>query len=151
MAKLGAVSDDTRNLVDEILGKSGLANFVNAEVMSISKQKQIVTVKRANATTEYLANKPDSICIYVYEEAFDRLDDNARFLIMEDALITVYYDTEKDKIVITPQQISVTVGGRAKYGEPLINAVEAGVHAIAQIEEEERERKEQSKKSKKND
>ena len=151
MAKLGAVSDDTRNLVDEILGKSGLANFVNAEVMSISKQKQIVTVKRANATTEYLANKPDSICIYVYEEAFDRLDDNARFLIMEDALNTVYYDTEKDKIVITPQQISVTVGGRAKYGEPLINAVEAGVHAIAQIEEEERERKEQSKKSKKND
>ena len=151
MAKLGAVSDDTRNLVDEILGKSGLANFVNAEVMSISKQKQIVTVKRANATTEYLANKPDSICIYVYEEAFDRLDDNARFLIMEDALNTVYYDTEKDKIVITPQQISVTIGGRAKYGEPLINAVEAGVHAIAQIEEEERERKEQSKKSKKND
>ena len=151
MAKLGAVSDDTRNLVDEILGKSGLANFVNAEVMSISKQKQIVTVKRANATTEYLANKPDSICIYVYEEAFDRLDDNARFLVMEDALNTVYYDTEKDKIVITPQQISVTVGGRAKYGEPLINAVEAGVHAIAQIEEEERERKEQSKKSKKND
>lgn len=151
MAKLGAVSDDTRNLVDEILGKSGLANFVNAEVMSISKQKQIVTVKRANATTEYLANKPDSICIYVYEEAFDRLDDNARFLIMEDALNTVYYDTEKDKIVITPQQISVTVGGRAKYGEPLINAIEAGVHAIAQIEEEERERKEQSKKSKKND
>ena len=151
MAKLGAVSDDTRNLVDEILGKSGLANFVNAEVMSISKQKQIVTVKRANATTEYLANKPDSICIYVYEEAFDRLDDNARFLVMEDALNTVYYDTEKDKIVITPQQISVTVGGRAKYGEPLINAIEAGVHAIAQIEEEERERKEQSKKSKKND
>lgn len=151
MAKLGAVSDDTRNLVDEILGKSGLANFVNAEVMSISKQKQIVTVKRANATTEYLANKPDSICIYVYEEAFDRLDDNARFLVMEDALNTVYYDTEKDKIVITPQQISVTVGGRAKYGEPLINAIEAGVHAIAQIEEEERERKEQAKKSKKND
>lgn len=151
MAKLGAVSDDTRNLVDEILGKSGLANFVNAEVMSISKQKQIVTVKRANATTEYLANKPDSICIYVYEEAFDRLDDNARFLVMEDALNTVYYDTEKDKIVITPQQISVTVGGREKYGEPLINAIEAGVHAIAQIEEEERERKEQSKKSKKND
>lgn len=151
MAKLGAVSDDTRNLVDEILGKSGLVNFVNAEVMSISKQKQIVTVKRANATTEYLANKPDSICIYVYEEAFDRLDDNARFLVMEDALNTVYYDTEKDKIVITPQQISVTVGGRAKYGEALINAIEAGVHAIAQIEEEERERKEQSKKSKKND
>lgn len=151
MAKLGAVSDDTRNLVDEILGKSGLVNFVNAEVMSISKQKQIVTVKRANATTEYLANKPDSICIYVYEEAFDRLDDNARFLVMEDALNTVYYDTEKDKIVITPQQISVTVGGRAKYGEPLINAIEAGVHAIAQIEEEERERKEQAKKSKKND
>lgn len=150
MAKLGAVSDDTRNLVDEILGKTGLANFVNAEVMSITKQKQIVTVKRANATTEYLANKPDSICIYVYEDAFDRLDENARYLVMEDALNTVYYDTEKDKIVITPQQIMVTMGGRAKYGETLINAIEAGVHVIAQIEEEEKEKKEQSKK-KKND
>ena len=150
MAKLGAVSEDTRNLVDEILGKTGLANFVNAEVMSITKQKQIVSVKRANATTEYLANKPDSICIYVYEDAFDRLDENAKYLVMEDALNTVFYDTEKDKIVITPQQVMVTVGGRAKYGETLINAVEAGVHAIAQIEEEEKEKKEQSKK-KKND
>lgn len=150
MAKLGAVSDETRNLVDEILGKSGLANFLNAEVMSITKQKQLVSVKRANATTEYLANKPDSICVYVYEEAFDRLDDGSKYLVMEDALNTVYYDTEKDKIIITPQQIMVTLGGREKYGEPLLNAVEAGIHAIAQIEEEEKERKEQSKK-KKND
>ena len=148
MAKLGEVSEDIRELVDTILGETGLANYLNAEVMSISKQKQVVSVKRANATTEYLAKKPDSICIYVYEAVFDTLDDRQKDLIMRDAINQVYYDAEKDKIVITPPQINVTVGGRMKWGDELINAVETSVHAIEQFEEAEKERKKAEKESK---
>lgn len=141
MAKFGEVFEETRDLVDRILGETGLSNFINAEVMSISKQKQVVSVKRAKPETEYLAKKPDSICVYVYEEAFDRLDDEAKELVMRDALNTVSYDSEKDKIVVTPPQITVTLGGRQAYGEKLINALETSVHVIAEIEEEKKAKK----------
>ena len=146
---LGDVLEETRDLVDRILGETGLSNFMNAEVMSISKQKQAVSVKRATATTEWVAKKPDSICVYVYEEAFDRLDDEAKELIVRDALNTVSYDSEKDKIVITPPQIMVTLGGRQAYGDKLINAIETSVHVMAEIEEEKKEAKKAKKKGEK--
>lgn len=151
MAKgLIEISEETRDLVDRILGETGLANYFNTEVMGILKQKQMVVVKKATETTKFLANKPDTICVYVFEEAFQRLDEKTQDLVMRDALNVISYDSEKDKINIKPKEVSVTIGGLQKYGQELVNAEEAAAHAIDQLAEEEKERKQAEAELKKN-
>lgn len=135
------ISEETRDLVDKILGETGLMNYFDTEVIGIMKQKEIVVVKKATETTKFLANKSDTICVYVFEEAFNRLDDKMKDLVMRDALNVISYDSEKDKITITPKGISATVGGYQKYGQELINALEVSSHVIEELAEEEKERK----------
>ena len=85
----------------------------------------------------------------VYEEVFDRLDDKNKKLLVEDALSLVSYDSEKDKINVGAPQIVITVGGRMKYGDDLINAAEIAVTMIQEIEEEKKAQKEAEKAVKK--
>ena len=84
---------------------------------------------------------------------FDRLDDKNKKLLAKDALSLVSFDNEKDKINVGAPQIVITVGGRMKYGEELINAAEIAVTMIQEIEEEkkaQREAEKATKKAKKN-
>lgn len=149
MAKLGKVSEETQELFDKIIGELGYDNYMNIEPISITKQKQLIKVARANATTEYKAKCPDSVFLYIYEAAFERLDERQKELLIRDALNGVNYDSEKDKIIIGCPQITVSVDGRAKWGDDLVNAAECAVHAMVQIEEEEKERKQAEREAKK--
>ena len=149
MAKLGKVSDETQALVDKVICELGYDNYMNIEPISITKQKQLIKVARANATTEYKAKCPDSVFLYIFEAPFERLDEKQQELLIRDALNNVNYDSEKDKIIIGCPQITVSVDGRAKWGDELVNAAECGVHMILQIEEEEKERKQAEREAKK--
>lgn len=141
MSKIGSVTEENEELITSIVSEMGLDNYLMVKPLSITKSKQLIKVQKANATTEYIGKCPDSVFMYVYEAAFDRLDGRAKELLVRDALNSVNYDTEKDKIVMGCPQITVSCDGRAKYGDELVNAAEAGVLAIRQIEEEDKEKK----------
>ena len=149
MAKLVQVSQETQELVDKIIEETGLVHYMNIKCLSITKQKQVVKVSRANATTEYFGNCPDTVILYIFEDVLDRLTDEQKELILRDAVNQIYYDNEKDKIVVTPPQICATVGGRQKWGHDLIDTLETCVLVMEQIEEEEKERKAAEKEAKK--
>ena len=136
-------SDDTQKLINRIMEENGLINWINVIALSVPKQKQLVKVSKANATIEYISKQDNSVVIYVYEEAFDRLNDISKELVMRDAINQIVYDGDKDKIVIVSPEICVTLGGRAKYGDDLLNAYEAGILAIQQIEDEKKQEKEE--------
>lgn len=148
MAKLSKLSEENQELVDKIVSEVGLDNYMNIKCLNITKQKQVVKVARANPTTEYVGKCPDTVFIYIVEDIIDRLDEDMREMVIRDAINQIFYDSEKDKIVITPPQICVTVGGRQKYGDKLINALETCVHIQEEIEKEEKERKAAAKENK---
>ncbi len=148
MAKLGKVTQETEDLVANIAAEIGLENYMNIEAISITKQKQLIKVARANATVEYKGKCPDSVFLYIYEAAFERLNDRQKELLVRDALNGVSFDTEKDKIIIGCPQIVVSRDGREKWGDELLDAAEAGLFSIIQLEEEEKERKQAEKESK---
>lgn len=150
MAKFGKVSEETQELVDKIVSELGLYNFMDIEVVNVPKSKKLIEIKRCPALGEHVAGKGDVVCVIVFESAFERLDENQREVLMRDAFNTIYFDSEKDKIVIGCPMINVSCSGLAKWGDSLLNAYEAGVYAIEQIAEEEKERKAQAKADKKN-
>ena len=149
MAKFFEISEENKEIFDNIWDTTGMVHYVDLKLLGVSKAKEVVKVQKTNPQAEYLGKCPDSIICTVYEEAFDRLDERGKKLLAEDALSLVSYDSEKDKIIVGAPQIVVSVGGRAKYGEELINVSEAAVLAIQQIADEEAERKAAEKEAKK--
>lgn len=153
MAKYFELTEENQNLVDEKFQETGMHNGINLLMYGVPKAKEVIKVLKANPLAEKVGNCPDSVVCIIYEDAFDRLDQHTKELLVEDAFANVAYDSEKDKIIVGAPQIVVTVGGRRKYGEELLNAAETALYAIQQIEEEKKEAKEAKKaaKSRKNE
>ena len=148
MAKFFELTDENQTLVNDVFQDTGMHNYMNLKMVGVSKAKELIKVSKANPLAEYVGKCPDTIVCAIYEDAFDRLDEKTKRLLLIDAFGVVFYDDEKDKISIGAPQIVVTVAG--KYGEDLINAAETGVLAIQQLEDEKREQKELEKANKKN-
>lgn len=145
MAKFGKVTEETQELVDKISNETGLIQFIDIEAVSVPKSKKVIDIKRCPPLGEHVAGKSEVVCVIVYEKAFERLSEEQQELLMRDAFNMVYFDTEKDKIVIGCPQIVVSCSGHAKWGDAIINASETAVLAIQQIEEEVKKEKQQKK------
>lgn len=149
MAKFFEISDENKEIFENIWSESGMFNYIDLKLLGVPKAKEVVKVQKTNPQAEYLGKCPDSIIVTIYEQAFDRLDDRGKKLLAEDALSLVSYDDEKEKIIVGAPQIVVSVGGRAKYGDELINVAESAVLSIQQIAEEEAEKKAAERENKK--
>lgn len=148
MARLQKLSDDNVKFIDDIIVAQGLDHYIDFYLFGMPKSKVLSKVKFTSADADCRTSKPQGVCICIYEEAFDMLNDDQKKMLIEDILMGVKYDFDSDKIKLGCPSINISCEGRAKYGDDLINAAEAAVLAIQQIEDEERQRKEE-KKSKK--
>ncbi len=153
MAKLFKLTDEIENLIGKVASEFGLTNYVNIKCFGIGKQKQVIKVKKASPTEEGMGNSTDCVIVIVAEDVLVRLNEDQQELLVRDALSQVFYDSEKDKIIVIQPEVAVTLGGWQKWGEKLIATQETAILARQQMEEEERERKaaeKELKKSKKN-
>ena len=149
MAKIFTTDDDIVQLVQDEFEDTGLPQLgVNIKVMSVTKANEIVKVSRASATTQHLTHTSDLVTLFVYEEAFDRLSDDYKTLLVKGALSNVSYDTEKDRLNVDTTRYGELIRMRRKYPE-YVDAIETGTLVIEQIADEEKERKENEKKAKK--
>lgn len=149
MSKIFKTSEDIVELAIDKFNETGLPQVgVNLKVMSITKAKQPLKISRANATTEYLIKDSDVVTLFVFEDAFDRLTDDYKEILMEGALSNVSYDTEKERIVIDNSQYGEVLRMRKKY-QNYVDIVETSQLIIDDIIEEEKMKKEQEREAKK--
>lgn len=146
MAKFGELSEEIQEMVDKIIDETGLHNYMTIKTFAVAKSKELIKVSRASALAEHLGKISDCVTILIYERALERLNPRQQEILLRDAFNNIAFDGEKDKILIGAPKITVTIGGRAKYGEELIDAAECSVHAMQQIIDEEKEAKEAKKK-----
>lgn len=140
------LTEENQELFNNLFEETGYNNYMQLRLIGLAKSKDVITVNRPNAVAKHVGHLPDDVVtILVYEDAFDRLDDKNKRLLIKDAFNLISYDSEKDKITIGTPMITVTVNGRQMWGDELINAAEIGVMAIQQIEEEKREAREEEK------
>lgn len=151
MAKLFETGKDIVEQAQDIFETTGLPQLgVDLKVISTTKAKSVLKIQRANATTHFLTKK--DVVLTVYEEAFDRLPDEHKVILLEGALSNVSYDTEKDKLNVETDIAKEIIRIRRKYAN-YIDIVEESLIVIEQIEDEERQKKEEerlAKKDKKN-
>jgi len=151
MAQFFETSKDIADLAQEKWENTGLAQMgIELKLISTPKAKSILKAQRANATTNYLTKK--DVILIVFEEAFDRLTDEHKNLLMEGAISNISYDTDKDKLNVESDFAREIFRMRRKY-QNYVDVAEESYIVIETIEEEEKQRKEAerlAKKEKKN-
>ena len=149
--KIFETSADIAELAQDKFEDTGLAQMgIDLKVLSVTKAKSILKVQRANATTHFLTKK--DVVLTVYEEAFDRLSDEHKNLLMEGVISSISYDTEKDKLNVDTDFAREIFRMRRKYPN-YVDVAEESYIVIEQIEDEEKRRKEEerlAKREKKN-
>ena len=143
MAKLFETSKDIAELAQDKFEDTGLAQMgISLKLLSTPKAKTVLKISRANATTNFLTK--NDIILLVYEEAFDRLPDAAKSVLMEGVLSNVSYDTDKDRLNVDNDIAREIFRMRRKYDD-YVDMLETAYMLIEQIEDEERRRKEEEK------
>jgi len=141
--KLFKTSEDIADLIQTKWEETNLAQMgIDLKVISTTKAKNVLKASKASATVQYLTKK-DAI-LTIYEEAFDRLSEAYKEIIVEGALSNITYDSEKDKLNVETDIAKEIFRMRRKY-ENYTDIMEASYVVIEQIEQEEKERKEQEK------
>ena len=145
--KLFETSKDIADLAQEKWENTGLAQMgIELKVISTPKAKSILKVQRANATTNYLTKK--DVILIVFEEAFDRLTEEHKNLLMEGAISNISYDTDKDKLNVESDFAREIFRMRRKY-QNYVDVADESYIVIETIEEEEKQRKEAERLAKK--
>ena len=149
----GEISEENKEIINEVVEKTLIEQYMNIYYFSVPKQKQVFKVKKLGVLGESATKKSSTVCICVNEEIFECLSPVQQKMLAEDAIAQILYDDEKDKITIEAPAITMTVGGWRKYGAELANAYELSLLAAQQLEEEKKEAKAaaaEAKKSKRN-
>lgn len=142
MGKIFETDENIVKMVEQEFGKTGLETYgLNLRVMSVSSQRDIIKVSKASASTEFMMKKDDIIQVFVYERAFNCLDDESANMLLEMAFSSVSYDTSKDKVSIESNPFVPLFGMRKKYGDKIDNILESSYILIKQIAEKEKEDK----------
>ena len=141
MANLTVASDEYQDLVKKVAQELGLKqDGVEFQTFNVKKsKKEVIKVKRASETEEILGGTEDTVIVFIYEEAFDRVDDAMRYQWVRMALDPVSYDSEKCKVNIGCPTVTVPVGYYEKYKDVAINAALLQQYTLAQMEEERKE------------
>ena len=143
MAKIFETSQDIAELAQNKFEDTGLAQVgIDLKIISTAKAKTVLKVTKANPTTQFLTKK-DAFLV-IYEEAFDRLSDDYKQKLMEGAMSSISYDSEKDKLNVDGDQLRELFRMRRKYPN-YADIVEASYIVVEEIEEEEKRRKEEEK------
>lgn len=147
--KFGEISEDVKEVLDEVIDKTGLFSYMNIYYYSVDKQKTVLKASKLNPLAETVARKPDTVVITVREAIFERLSPNQQKMLVEDLANQILFDDEKEKISIEAPAITMTASGWRKYGKELADTYELCLLTAQQLEEEEKEAKEMAKEAKK--
>ena len=153
MAKLFKTSDDIYEFITNEWSNTENSKIgVRLKVISSQKAKQILKLSKASATTEYLIREQDVLTLVVYEEAWDRLSEMNKILLLKGIFSVVSYDTEKERLIIDNRPYADLFNMRHtkdangnEYLDKYDNALETCALLLQQIEDEQKQAKEEEK------
>ena len=142
MDKIFETSQDILELAQAKFEDAGLVHTVGLRVLSTNKAKNVLKLSKANAILHGVTK--DDVVLIIYEEAFDRLPDEYKEVLMEGVFSNVSYDADKDKLNVESDIAKEIFRMRRKY-QNYVDMMEASYIIVQEIEDEEKQRKEDEK------
>ena len=152
MAKYSRELDEAlEKKVKELASAAGLREQgITIEPIALNSKKSYGEVIKANELVTLFTGDSDMVCVAINERLFLELDDQSQTVLIESLLSQIWYDEEKDKIVITKPELNVGLGMYHKYKEIAVQKLELAYYTIQQIEDTTKADKEAKKAAKKN-
>lgn len=150
--KLREASEEYVALVKQVADEIGIGKYVEMNVFDMMKSsKEVIKVKKTSEPMEVKLDGEDMIDVYIYEAAFDLVEEKTQRLWIENALCQVAYDLEKGKLIIGKEpSITLPLGMYNKYKDVAVQQLELAALTIQQIKEKEKEEKAKAKAERKN-
>lgn len=141
--KLREASDEYVKLVKQVADEIGIGRYVEMNVFDMMKSnKEVIKVKKTSEPMEVKLDGEDMIDVYIYEAAFDLVEEKTQRLWIENALCQVAYDLEKSKLIIGKEpSITLPLGMYNKYKDVAVQQLELAALTVQQIKEKEKEAK----------
>ncbi len=141
--KIEEASEEYVNLVKEVANEIGIGKYVEMNVFNMRKStKEVIKVKKTSEPLEVKLDGEDMIDVYIFEEAFNLVEDKTRRLWIENALCQVAYDMDKSRLVIGKEPtITIPLGMYHKYKDVGIQQLELAALTMQQLKEKEKEEK----------
>jgi hypothetical protein len=137
MAKYEQPYEDTTDLYDKIIEKTGLKNYINITVLNNSKAKEIFKVNKANELLKYRTN--DDVIIVINENAMDKLTPEQKEMVVVESLASIHYNVEKDRLEISKPDVVTFSGILSKYGFENWNNLRETINLLFQSEKQTQE------------
>jgi len=149
--KLREASEEYVKLVKQVADEIGIGKYVEMNVFDMMKSnKEVIKVKKTSEPMEVKLDGEDMIDVYIYEAAFDLVEEKTQRLWIENALCQVAYDLEKGKLIIGKEpSITLPLGMYTKYKDIAVQQLELAALTVQQIKEKEKEAKAAEKAEKK--
>jgi len=141
--KLREASEEYVKLVKQVADEIGIGKYVEMNVFDMMKSsKDVIKVKKTSEPMEVKLDGEDMIDVYIYEAAFDLVEEKTQRLWIENALCQVAYDMEKGKLIIGKEpSITLPLGMYNKYKDIAVQQLELAALTVQQIKEKEKEAK----------
>lgn len=137
------INEDLEKKVKNMSIEMGIKSMgINVEACGLKKSKKdIGLVLKGNDMVERLTNDSSLVLVALYEEAFNRVDEQTQDIWIRGLLSQISYDMEKDKIIINKPELNIGLGMYRKFGSIALEKAELALITIQQINDEENEMK----------
>ena len=147
MAKYADVSPDTQQLFDKVLESTSIPDYVSFKLLQSETEKNPMKILKANPLVEHLTKF--EVVIIVNESFLDDLGEENTEILYDELIAGVFFDNEKNKLIIEKPDFSSYKSIMRKYGTK-INDVKEAVQLIIQQKEDAAKEAKQAKLDKKN-
>ena len=135
-------NEDTTNVFNGVISKTSLPSTLKIAIRSNNREKDLYRVDKTNELMRSETKK--EIYIVVNELIFEQLEEQHQILVAEEAITSIVYDIEKDKISLKRGDVGITKRGAfsgilKKFGAETYEMVQESVKTLYDAKKEEAE------------
>ena len=146
MAKFEAVSEETKKLFVDVHSNTNIPQWVEFEMLSNNKQKQLYRITKLNDLVETITEGINFV-IVINEEIFDQLTEDQKRIALDECLAGVHV-TENEAVSLEKPDFSTYRGVLQKYGDSEIIVLHESIKSLYDKKKQEEEEKKAASKGK---
>lgn len=138
MANYEIPFEDTLSIFEGLIAKYDIDRYIRVKVLTNnSLKKDVIKVSKANDIAKFETN--NDIYLVVNESIFEQLTEEQKVIAVDEALASIHYDTEKDKLTVVQPDVKTHSGVLLKYGYDKYDVLRESVKTLYNAQKEEAE------------
>jgi hypothetical protein len=144
MAKYEKVSEETEKLFNDVIGNTSIPHWINFELVSNNKSKDVYQVRKMNDLVEKLTEGINFVII-INEEIFDQLQENQQRILFDECLAGVSV-SEQDAVSYEKPNFTTYRGVLEKHGHEEIIVLKESVKSLYDKKKEQEDQEKSARK-----